>query len=497
MRLVLALLLMVLLPVAAGADTRVALVVGMRDYQTVVKLDNTVNDARGISETLRRIGFEVTTLIDTPGEQLRDAVDAFAFRAETADLALVYFAGHGVEVQGENFLIPVDADVSSNRDIQRQAISLRELLAAVDGARKIRIVILDSCRDNPFGDLLDATSLAETVAAAAETTRGARGGGLAPPSPDRGTLVAYAARDGERALDGTGDNSPFAIALMNALPQPGVEISLMFRQVRDEVLRATANLQEPHTYGSLSGTPFYLAGAAEADSVVGDANRRVAWSDIRPEQETRLALLADQGDTRSMLGLAYMRLNPEDTRYAPEAAARLLDQAAAAGSAEAQFELAQMYEIGLGVPQDRRRALELFQASADQGFPDALNDMGFFHFQGEMGLPRDPARGLAYFERAADERHPQAMFNFASMIDEGIVPGKGPQDAAEYLYRALRSGSRQVHDILLQRPELFGAETRRALQAVLARNGFYAGGLDGSFGPGTRRAISAAFGEQV
>ena len=156
-----------------------------------------------------------------------------------------------------------------------------------------------------------------------------------------------------------------------------------------------------------------------------------------------------------------------------------------------------MYEIGLGVPQDRRRALELFQASADQGFPDALNDMGFFHFQGEMGLPRDPARGLAYFERAADERHPQAMFNFASMIDEGIVPGKGPQDAAEYLYRALRSGSRQVHDILLQRPELFGAETRRALQAVLARNGFYAGGLDGSFGPGTRRAISAAFGEQV
>jgi len=354
--------------------------------------------------------------------------------------------------------------------------------------------VLDSCRDNPFGDLLDQVQLQQTTATAA-TTRGAGGGGLAPASPDRGTLVAYAARDGERALDGSGDNSPFALALMKALPQPGLEISLMFRQVRDDVLAATANLQEPHTYGSLSGTPFYIAGAGTGETRVLDTDPRVAWSDIRPDQETRLAALAEQGDTRSMVGLAYMRLNSDDSRYDPVKAAALLERAADAGSAEAQFELAQLYEIGLGVPQNTARALDLYRASADQGFADALNDMGFFYFQGDLGLPRDAAKGLAYFERAADQRHPEAMFNFASMIDDGNVPHKSAADAGDYLYRALRSGATQVHDLLRDRPTLFKPATRRALQAKLAENGFYSGGLDGNFGPGTLRAISAAFGQ--
>ena len=227
-------LIFLLLPLSAQAVEKIALVVGMSNYRTVVKLDNTVNDARGISRTLGTIGFQVTTLLDATGEKFRAAIDEFAFRAETADLALIYFAGHGVEVQGENFLIPIDADVHSNSDIQRQAISLKELLASVEGARKMRIVILDSCRDNPFGDALDQDALQE-AAAAADTTRSAGGGGLAAPSPDRGTLVAFAARDGQRALDGTGANSPFALALMHNLPTPGLEISLMFRQVRDEV----------------------------------------------------------------------------------------------------------------------------------------------------------------------------------------------------------------------------------------------------------------------
>ena len=493
MRLIIALIFL-LLPLSAQAVEKIALVVGMSNYRTVVKLDNTVNDARGISRTLGTIGFQVTTLLDATGEKFRAAIDEFAFRAETADLALIYFAGHGVEVQGENFLIPIDADVHSNSDIQRQAISLKELLASVEGARKMRIVILDSCRDNPFGDALDQDALQE-AAAAADTTRSAGGGGLAAPSPDRGTLVAFAARDGQRALDGTGANSPFALALMHNLPTPGLEISLMFRQVRDEVLKETFNRQEPHTYGSLSGTPFYVAGTSAQDSQVENDNLRVAWSDIRPAQETQLAALADQGDTRSMVGLAYMRLNADDTRYAPSEAAVLLTRAADAGSAEAQFELARLYEIGLGVERNPDRARSLYISAAELGFPDALNDLGFFYFQGELGLPRDPQKGLAYFERAADLRQPQAMFNFASMIDDGIVAGKGPADAAAYIYRSLRSGSRQVRDLLRDRPAMFKAETRKALQAVLSEHGFYAGAIDGDFGPATQSAISAAFGQ--
>ena len=483
----------VILPVwATAAADRVALVIGMSEYKTVVPLDNTLNDAKGISKTLRDIGFQVTTVLDAEGETLRTIIDEFAFRSETADLALIYFAGHGVEVQGENFLIPVDADVSSNRDIQRQGILLKQFLASVENARKMRIVILDSCRDNPFGDELDLAALDET-ANQAEQTRSIGQAGLAAPSPDRGTMVAFAARDGERALDGSGSNSPFALALMENLVKPNLEISLMFRQIRDQVLEETGNQQEPHTYGSLSGTPFYIAGASEG-SIVASLDPKVAWSDLRANQETQLASLARQGDTRSMMGMAYMRLNAEDDRYDPNTAAEYLQRAADAGSAEAQFELAQLYEKGLGVDQDLDRAYDLFKAAADQGFADALNDLGFIDYQGGLNVVPDQKRGLEYFQKAADQRHPQAMFNVAALIDDGVLPGRTFKDAAEYLYRSLRTGSTDVFELLRDRPTMFKIETRKELQRKLSQYAFYNGTIDGDFGPGTQRSIRAAYG---
>ena len=483
--------LICLCPLAAAAADRIALVVGMSDYSFIPKLQNTTNDARLLSDTLTGIGFDVTTLIDVPQEQLLQDLAGFAFRAETADLALIYFAGHGVEVQGENFLVPVDANVTSNRDVQRMSVSLKELLAAAGGARKMRIVILDSCRNNPFGDsLAPATPTAGTEAANA--TRG--GGGLAAPTPDRGTLVAFAARDGQVALDGSGANSPFAAALADKFATPGLEISLLFRQVRDDVLTRTGNLQEPHTYGSLSGTPFYIAGSADDIALNALADRRIAWSQLRPDQELQLAALADTGDTRSMIGLAYMRLNPEGPKYNPSEAADLMQKAAAEGSAEAQYELAELYETGLGVTQNPARALELYRASADQDYADALNDLGFFYYHGALGLPQDQAAALFYFERAADQKHPQAMFNFAALIDDGLVAGKGPKEAAAYLYQALRSGSRDVFDILTEQPNMFGKATRQALQEELARVALYEGSIDGAFGPGTKRSIRKAYG---
>lgn len=470
----------------AHAADRVALVIGMAQYRNVPALENTVNDARLLAATLDRIGFDVTTLIDTPQEELRGELERFAFRSETADLALIYFAGHGVEVAGENFLLPVDVNVRSNKDVQRQSISLKDLLQVVDSARKMRIVILDSCRNNPLGDGI--------LHDEGEAAGAASGGGLAPPSPDRGTLVAFAARDGQVALDGNGSNSPFALALSEKLAEPGLEISLMFRQVRDDVLAATQNLQEPNTYGSLSGVPFYLAGSPELRDQLATDDRRVAWAAIGSNQESQLRSLADSGDARAMLGLAYMRLDTGGTEFDPAQAAELFGRAAEAGSPEAQYELAKLYEKGIGVPQDNARALELFQKSADQGFSDAVNDMGFFYYQGSFGLQRDALKALQYFEQAADLRHPQAMFNFAALIDDGIVPGKGAPDAGKYLYQALRSGSAAVFQQLSDRPTMFSLETRKALQQELTEHAFYSGPIDGDFGPGTQKAVRVAYG---
>ncbi|MFV0490676.1 MAG: caspase family protein [Pseudorhodobacter sp.] len=494
LRLAVAICLFLTAPATAQGE-RVALVIGIANYQNIETLDNTVNDARLIARTLEDIGFNVTLSVDASYANLTREMESFAFQAETAELALIYYAGHGVEVQGENYLIPADADVRSNRDLPRQSVSLDDMLQTVDRARTMRIVILDSCRNNPFGDALGSGS--QSTADTGQGLRSGEQGGLAPPSPDRGTMVAFAAKDGQVALDGNGDNSPFAIALADRMNVPGLEISLMFRQVRDKVLDETGNLQEPHTYGSLSGSPFYLAGPGDGDDVGQTEDRRVAWSGIRPDQEKQLVALADLGDTRSMVGLAYMRLNPEEERFDPEEAVSLLTRASEAGSPEAQFELAKLYERGLGVEPDPARALALYQAAADQDFADAINDLGFLHYQGELGLTPDPQAALQLFERAADLRHPQALFNFSALIDDGLIEGKGPADVAGYLYEALRAGARDVLDILVEKPNMFTLESRRALQGKLADNGFYEGAIDGSFGAGTQRAIKLAFGLQV
>ncbi|WIY27766.1 caspase family protein [Parasedimentitalea psychrophila] len=486
-------LLLSVSPALAQADSRrIALVMGMSDYQTLPALDNTKNDAVAMAATLERIGFDVTLSVDAGVAEVERLLEDFSFRSEVADLALIYFAGHGIEVQGENFLIPVDASVTSNLDVQRQSMSLKRLLAAVDRARTMRIVILDSCRNNPLGDAIALTN--DTVESAdAEGTRGG-GGGMAAANPDRGTLVAFAARDGQVALDGNGNNSPYALALMEKMAEPGLEISLMFRQVRDSVLRQTGNLQEPHTYGSLTGVPFYMAGATEGQVDVASVEPIDGWASLRSDQEDQLLALADQGDTRSMLGLAYIRLNPNEGRFDPKAAVAFLQTASDAGSPEAQFELAKLYERGTGVAVDHPRALTLYRAAAEQDFADAINDLGFLHYQGGLGLPADPQKALTFFERAADLRHPQAQFNFAALIDDGLIANKGPDDSAYYLYQALRSGSADVLDLLSDRPTMFTGETRRALQTMLKKNDFYQGSIDGDFGPGTQRGIRRAYG---
>ena len=495
--------LFVMTSAAFAAPDRVALVIGMADYAAVSKLRNTSRDAQLISDKLTGIGFTVTTLVDRPRAEVLKAMADFSFRSETADLAMIYFAGHGVSVEGKNFLIPVDAKISSNADLFDQAIELDQLLATVDKARKMRIVVLDSCRNNPFGGGLtdDAgsgprqVSAVTTATAEAEASRGlAAAAGMSVPSPDRGTLVAYAARDGSTALDGNGANSPFATALAEKLVQPGLEISLMFRQVRDEVMKSTQNKQEPNTYGSLPGVPFYLAGTPEQFQELNASNPAEAWSKIRPDQEAQMLELAKAGDQRSLLGMAYIRLYPDSPLYNPTEGAEFLIKAVETGSPEAEFELARLYEKGIGVETDLKKAVELYNSAAAQNFPDAINEIGYFMFTGSLGFPMDQLGALEQFRRAADLGQPEAQFNVAGYIDHGFIPGAGSAEAAEYLYQGLRGGSEKALEALSNQSASFKRETRIALQAKLKDMGFYSGGLDGSFGKGTVKSLRKAFG---
>ena len=490
-----ALTLLILAPLPALAE-KVALVIGMGAYQHVVQLKNTINDARNVGATLEKAGFKVTYAIDASQSELLDTMQTFSFDAETAEIALIYYAGHGVEASGENYLIPVDAQVKSNKDVQRVGVSLAQMLKAVESARKMRVVILDACRNNPFGDLIDTTVKADPAKAGTDS-RSAGPSGLAPVNPDQGTMVAFAAKEGQVALDGVGGDSPYATALMDVLGQPDLEISLMFRKVRDEVLKATQNLQEPYTYGSLSGEPFFLAGGSEGAATQADPGNRMAqWSAAfaKPDAEAALRTAADQGDTRSMMGVAYLHQDASDKRFDPVLAFTYFKRAAEAGSAEGQFELAKSYEKGVGVDADPVQALHWYEESAKQGFPDALNDMGFLYFQGELGLPQDAAKGIEYFRQAADLRHPEAMFNYARMIDLGQIQGQGPKDAARYIYQSIRIGAQLVIDQMTTNSDSFTKKTRVELQKLLKEHEFFDGKADGKFGPGTVAAINLAAG---
>lgn len=494
-RLILALIIAVLAMGPAPAlaqERRVALVIGIANYTSASDLKNTINDSDLIGDTLAALEFRVTRLKDPSLVDLRTAISAFSVDAETADVALVYYAGHGIEFGGRNLLLPVDVAPKSRADVAAQSVSLDEVLAAVDKARQLRIVILDSCRDDPFLNPDGSGQFTVTVEGAAPDDPG---GGLAKPSPDRGTLVAFSAEAGSVAFDGETANSPFALALAANLPTENLEIGLVFRRVRDDVLKATYNYQEPHTYGSLSGNPYFLSGNSRTFNTVSDPDdRKAVWSVLKPDQEEQLVALASAGDTRALKGLAYMRLNPDAARFAPGRAVELLRQAADSGDPEAQFELGRLYERGIGVKQDVDRATALYRQAADRGFADAINDLGFLHFQGGSGVVRDPARAIALFRQAADLGHPEAMFNFAALIDDGAVPGQTPADAAQYLYQALRSGNGDVLKLLSDTPKMFKSETRKALQRLLAEKNFYNGALDADFGPGTQRGLRRAYG---
>jgi uncharacterized caspase-like protein len=232
---------------AAVGERRVALVIGNSAYQTVGMLPNTKNDAKGTADTLKAVGFtSVQLVMDAGRSALISALNDFERLADNADWAAVYYAGHGMEVDGVNYLVPIDARLRDDRDVQDEAVSVNRVLDAIANAKKLRLVMLDACRDNPF-----LKSMKRSIASRAINR------GLAAIEPTGATLVVFAAKDGQTAADGTGDHSPFTGSLIKRMQEPGVEINKLFRLVTGDVLKATDNQQRPFVYGSLPGEEDY------------------------------------------------------------------------------------------------------------------------------------------------------------------------------------------------------------------------------------------------
>ena len=222
---------------SAFAERRVALIIGNSAYQNAPTLPNPSRDARAIAAMFQKSGYDVvSTAYDLGNLEFKRAIRQFEDAAADADIAVVYYAGHGIEIHGTNYVIPVDAKLASDRDADDEAIPLDRLVESVDGAKKLRVIILDACRDNPFSRNMKSQRVA---------LRGITAGLSAVEPSGINTLIAYAAKAGSQAEDGNGEHSPFATALMDNLFVPGLDVRLAFGRVRDEVLKKTGNRQEP------------------------------------------------------------------------------------------------------------------------------------------------------------------------------------------------------------------------------------------------------------
>ena len=291
------------LPAAArpsDAAERVALVIGNAAYAHAPRLANPLNDAGDIGAALGRLGFSVTTLDNADYDTLRRGLRAFTRSAATAGIAVVFYAGHGIEVDSRNFLVPIDARLQSDREVEFETVPLDLVSRAVEGASGLGLVILDACRDNPFAASMQRSGATRSI-----------GRGLARVEPSGETLVAYAAKEGTVAADGSGRNSPYSAALLEHIEEPGLEIGLMFRRVRDSVLASTGGAQEPFTYGSLSSKGVYLANSPDdgatpsaVPDVAGEA-APVAADGSEPVVREQLAARAYEAAERLATVAAY------------------------------------------------------------------------------------------------------------------------------------------------------------------------------------------------
>ena len=265
----LALILLAFWPSASFADRRVALVIGNGNYLNASHLPNPPRDAKAIAELFEKAGFEVVQeQIDVGNLAFKRALRDFSDVAEESDIAVVFYAGHAVQLGDDTPLIPVDAKLAREYDAKDEAVTLERVVEAVEPAKRLRLVILNSCRDNPFVEKMKRRVIA---------TRQIASRGFARVEPTSGdTLIAFAAKAGSTAVDGEGDHSPFTMALLKHIAEPGLDIRLAFGRVRDDVLKNTSNEQEPFVYGTVGGSitalvpaPAVPAPAAFADLRVG------------------------------------------------------------------------------------------------------------------------------------------------------------------------------------------------------------------------------------
>ena len=409
-------------PSVALADGRVALVVGNSTYAHIGRLPNPDNDAADMSAALRRLGFEVTTEFDAARVELTEAPRAFTRRSAGADVSLVFYASHGIEMDGVNYLVPVDARLERDVDVRFETVTVDDLLESTSGA-SLRLVILDACRNNPLARSMQRTAATRTVS----------GGSFADMNEDLlgdETRVAYAAAAGTTAADGRGRNSPYTAGLLSHLETP-LDVGLLFRRVRAQVLAATNGAQRPHEYHSLvdehyltrtlpTGASVTVSVAVPADPAPADPPRPAPpETDITELHIAALRELAEAGESAAQtdLGERYDDGRGVVQDYAVSVTwfRRAAEQG---GHALGQAALGFMYSRGRGVGQHDAEAVRWSRRAAEQGSARGQYNLGVMYANG-LGVPQNDSEAVPWFRRAAEQHDALAQNNLGVMSEAG------------------------------------------------------------------------------
>jgi uncharacterized caspase-like protein len=443
----------------AWATKRVALVLGNSTYQNAAPLPNPTNDAAAVAATLKDAGFDlVDSRQDLKITEMRRALRDFADQARDADVALIYYAGHGIEIEGTNYLIPTDATLERDTDVYDEAFSLDRVLLAIEPAKQLRLVIVDACRDNPFNKTMKRTMGTRAVSR-----------GLARVEPtSSNTLIAFAAKAGLVALDGNGQNSPYTTSLIKHIATPGLDLRRAFGFVRDEVLKATGNRQEPYVYGSLGGEDVALV---PAKAVAAPSN---AQADARRDYELALqlgskdaldAFLAQYPDGfyASLAKVRIATIAAEETRIAATEKARLAEQERTRLVAEgAQNSQQAKADTDAKVAEEARVAAEKTKQALQEQFAEAERNR--------------QAADKATIAKSAVEK----LADQNSTADKAAA-SRAPAETTQQKLAALPNPSAP------SAPS--PAELAKSVQAELRRVGCLTGSADGEWNAASRRSL--------
>lgn len=442
----------------AWATKRVALVVGNSSYQNAPLLPNPANDATAIAATLKNAGFDlVESRLNLTSSDMRRALRDFADQARDADIAVVYYAGHGIEIDGTNYLIPTDARLERDTDIYDEAFSLDRILLAIEPAKQLRVVIVDACRNNPFADAMKRTLASRAISR-----------GLARVEPAvSNTLIAFAAKAGLTALDGNSKNSPYATALVKYIAKPGLDLRRAFGFIRDDVLQATGNRQEPYVYGSLGGEDVALVPKAEEPVPPPPAN---ASSEIRRAYELALQL----GNKAAMN--AFLAQHP-DGYYADLAKLQLnqIDAEDARVIATKKAQEAEQQKARLASEGAQRAEQE--KAAAD------------FKAAEDARIAAERSKQIAQEQAIEAERKRTASQSstVAMLSPNGPVIDGAKADNLAIAAPSQNSEGAKVAALNAAPPQ---DDLAKSVQSELSRVGCFTGSIDGEWNAASRRSLS-------